>query len=103
MSLKKTERELLEICLENSGEHVAFGHPSTSFATTYSYQFVKASAELYQRYHAQDPGNATRKLYIAMREAKIPSCRGGLMTFHKVDYLVKQRISSFLYRQATEK
>jgi hypothetical protein len=99
---KKTEAELLEICRSYSGEYIPPGHPKTTFATTYSNQFVEAAAELYQRYHADNPRTAINRLYVALRDAKIPSCRGGVMTFSKVEYLVKRPIGSYLYRKATQ-
>jgi hypothetical protein len=99
MSLKKkTEKELLQICIGNSGAYITNGHPTTSFATTYSTRFVEAAAELYQRFSkTTNRRSATIKLYVAMRDAKIPACREGTMTFNKVEYLVKRRVIPHLY------
>lgn len=97
---KKTNDELLEICRRFSGEYLPGGHPKTSFATTYSNQFVEAATELYERFQKQDRSRATILLYMALREAKIPSCRGGVMDFDKTKYLVKRRISSLQYQRA---
>ncbi len=98
---EKSEAELLEVCRQYSGEYVPPFHPETTFATSYSKQFVRAAAELYQRYRADNPRTATHKLYAALRDAKIPSCRGGTMTFSKVEYLVQRRIASYLHDEAT--
>lgn len=101
MGLKqKTIEELLEICRRYSGEYLPRGHPKTSFATTYSNQFVEAATEIYERFEKQDRRRATILLYMALREAKIPSCRGGAMNFDKTEYLVKHRISSLRYQRA---
>jgi len=103
MTLKqKTNEELLEVCRQFSGEYLPGGHPKTSFATTYSNQFVEAATELYERFKKQDRRRATILLYVALRDAKIPSCRGGIMDFDKTDYLVKRRISSLLYQRAMQ-
>jgi len=83
--------------MKHSGEHVPPGHPMTTFATTYSHQFVKASAELYRLYSKLYPNLATHKLYVAFRESGVPACRSERMTFAKVEYLVKRRIIPFLY------
>ena len=101
MSLKtKADQELLAVCREHSGEYLAAHHPSTSFATQYSDTFVEAAAELLIRFEEKDRWSAVNKLYVAMRDAQIQSCRGGPMTFSKVEYLVKGPIGSYRYKQA---
>ena len=99
---EKKNTELLEVCRRFSGEYLPGGHPKTSFATTYSDQFVEAATELYERFQKQDRRRATILLYIALRDAEIPSCRGGIMDFDKTDYLVKRRISSLQYERSKE-
>lgn len=100
---EKSDNELIEICKNNSGEYLPSHHPSTSWATTYSNAFVEAATELYNRRRREDPKTATTKLYIVLRDAKVPACRGGLMTYEKVEYLVKRRINKLLYEKATGK
>ena len=75
----------------------------TSFATTYSDHFVEAATELFQRFEAQDRNRATVRLYVAFRDAKVPSCKGGTMTYNKTEYLVKRRINSLLYQRAMKR
>ncbi len=94
----KTTEELIEICRTFSGEYVPALHPATSFATTYSDQFVAASAEIYRRFRSAEGRTAIAKLYVAFREANIRSCRGGAMDYERTKYLVKRRLETHLNR-----
>lgn len=99
---KLSEKELLQICRENQGERVPPGHPMTTFATTYSDEFIEAAAELWLRFdHDRKPGHrsaSTAKLYAAFRKADIPACRGGPMTWEKTEYLIKRPIFRHLVK-----
>lgn len=88
---KMTEIELLEYCKAHSGEYLAAHHPSTSFATQYSDQFVAAAAELVIRFN-QNPYDVVGYLHSAFERAHVRSCRGGPMTKSKVEYLVSNRV-----------
>ena len=90
---KMSEDELLEYCKAHSGEYLATHHPSTSFATQYSNQFVAASAELVIRYN-KNPYGVVEFLHSAFQRAGVRSCRGGPMTKGKVQYLVSACISA---------
>lgn len=93
---KEREAELITVCLQHSGEYVPAHHPSTSFATTYSHDFVKAAADLYLLYQELEPNSATLRLYLAFKEAGVPACRGGAMTIDKLKYLLDTRVNPLI-------
>ena len=92
---KMSEDELLAYCKAHTGEYLAAHHPSTSFATQYSNQFVAASAELVIRYN-RNPHGVVDFLHSAFQRAGVRSCRGGPMTKSKVQYLVSNRVSAVI-------
>lgn len=97
---RKTKEELLDLCRIHSGEYVPPGHPRTTFSTSYSSEFVAAAAELYSRFKNCISHEATVKLYVLFRDNEIMACRGGPMTFSKVQYLVKGPIGTYFYRKS---
>ena len=93
-----TKDELIAICLANSGEYVPSGHPLSTFATTYSDPFVQAAAGLYKIAKELRPDHPTLELYKILRDANVPPCRGGRISYDQVQYLVKRRIMPLLLK-----
>ena len=79
--------DLVDRCRESQGEYLDAWHPKTSWATTYSNQFVDAVVELYALHvwrGYREPLAEVSKLLI---EAGIRSCRGSVMNDVQMKYL----------------
>jgi hypothetical protein len=84
--------ELIAICARHQGEHIAPGHPRTSWATCYGNEFVAAAAELYALYSHLGHRMALGKLSEAFQRNGIRSCRGSRMTLERIEYLFKTHV-----------
>ena len=99
---KDHEAELVAVCRKYSGEYLPSHHGKGSWATTYSNEFVSAATDLCQMY--RDAGYITEydtvlKLYITLRDNRIPSCRGGIFNFDTALYLYRRPIFRELRRR----
>lgn len=120
------EKELLNTCKKSQGEYLPGWHPPTSWATTYSEDFVDAAAALYRLYTTAYENNAVRLRELLgapqpsrpsvvkvrpsrhlnkailrhmgqrFKDTGILSCRGATMTFQKVEYLYNAHLRPIL-------
>lgn len=86
---------LVNICKVTQGEYFSSGHPKTSWATTYSKEFIEASANLYfilsNKYST--PLIELSNIFLTHN---IKSCRGSPMTLDRVSYLFHSHIKSLV-------
>ena len=91
----KHEAKLIATCKKWSGEYLPVHHGKGSWATTYSNEFVVSAADLCLLYDSAGCkwGHETViRLYIAFRDNKVQSCRGGVFTFNTAKYLYDRPI-----------
>lgn len=86
--------ELIEICKKHQGEYIPGDHGSGSWATTYSNQFIEASAEMYAIFERSGSDWPVLTLSQYLKSAGIRSCRGSIMNIDKVDYLYITHLKS---------
>jgi hypothetical protein len=93
----KAERDkLLVFCKENSGEYRPAHHGKGSFATTYSNEFIDASAKLWKLHEKNGsfyPQYAMSRDFLSLG---IRSCRGSAMNAARVEYLYKTHLKGKL-------
>lgn len=101
MKFKKRDKavlaDLLSVCKNNSGEYLPSHHSINSWATTYSTDFLDASAELYLLIEKSRSSDVLYDMMRIYNYNNIRSCRGGRFNISKVNYLydshLKWRIS----------
>ena len=93
-SQKEVERQLLATCLMNSGAYLPGTHGSGSWATTYSNQFILASAQLLMLYKSACVYSSETELSTAFRNRGIRSCRGADMTIARTRYLIETHLAA---------
>lgn len=84
--------DLIEVCKKYSGEYIPGGHGSGSWATTYSNQYINATAELYAIFEKNGCGSPINMLSKYLIDAGVRSCRGGVMNIKKVEYLYQTHL-----------
>ncbi|MEY8251562.1 MAG: hypothetical protein RPR91_04185 [Colwellia sp.] len=84
--------DLVDECKKYQGEYRGADHGSGSWATTYSYEFIKASAELYRLFDESNIGIASHMLSECFIGAGIVSCRRAKMSIDRVEYLYSTHI-----------
>lgn len=94
--MKKNEiNKLINVCKEKQGEYVSAGHPRTSWATTYSNDFIEASANLYLIFFFQGLNPLINLSEIFIKNG-IKSCRGSAMNYSRVEYLYENHIKPLI-------
>ena len=87
-ALDARRRELIGKCQDNQGEYLDGHHPRSSWATTYSNEFIAAVTALVQVYReakvAWDPVYCISR---DLQEAGVLSCRRSPMTMRNTQYL----------------
>jgi len=86
--------ELIEHCKKYQGEYIPGDHGSGSWATTYSNQFIEASAEMCAIFKRSGSNLPVFTLSQYFKNAGIRSCRGSVMNIDKVEYLYKTHLKS---------
>jgi hypothetical protein len=71
----------------SQGAYVPVFHSSGSWATTYSNEFIAASAKLYMLFEKFDGTDPIDELADLFQKNNIRSCRGTTMYSDKVEYL----------------
>lgn len=85
-------QQLLSICKEHQGQYLESHHGPGSWATTYSNEFIQASAELYEIYSSCKLFSPLVMLSNSFIEEDIKSCRGVQMTLDRVEYLYNKHL-----------
>jgi hypothetical protein len=80
--------DLIAVCRQNQGEYLDAWHPKTSWATTYSNEFVDAIVRLYALYSSRGYSDPEAELLEALRGELVQSCRGGVMNSKSLRYLM---------------
>ena len=87
-ALEARRRELIETCREKQGPYLDGHHPPTSWATTYSDEFIAAVTGLVKVYReARVVWGEVHCLSNDLQEAGVRSCRGSPMTIRTTQYL----------------
>jgi len=85
---------LIKICKQYQGEYIPGDHGPGSWATTYSNQFIDASAEMYAIFKKSDSYWPILELSQHLTDAGIRSCRGSIMNTDRVEYLYNIHLKS---------
>lgn len=96
------EVKLIAACKKWSGEYLPSHHGKGSWATTYSNEFVEAATDLCLLYrdNGSEWGHETIvRLYVALKNQGIHSCRGGVFNFDTTKYLYDRPIFRELQRR----
>ncbi|EBA04041.1 hypothetical protein RB2150_06058 [Rhodobacterales bacterium HTCC2150] len=96
---KKDEAERrcqLDICKSKSGEYLPAGHGKGSWATTYSNEFVAASAKLWLLHNKNGSSYPQYAMARDFQSLGIRSCRGATMTAARVEYLYKSHLRALV-------
>lgn len=97
---KKKLDKLTEKCKKSQGEYVLSTHGEGSWATTYSYEFIDAAAEIYVLFKKAGAYSPIGAMATHFMENDIKSCRGSKMFTERVQYLydkhLKQRVNNLL-------
>ena len=87
-ALDARRRELIGKCRDEQGEYLDGHHPPSSWATTYSDEFIAAVTVLVQVYReAKVVWGPVYCISHDLQEAGILSCRGSPMTMRNTQYL----------------
>lgn len=84
--------KLMGICRENSGEYLPAHHGKGSWATTYSNEFIDASAKLWKLHTKNGAHYPQYAMARDFQSEGIRSCRGATMTAARVEYLFETHL-----------
>src|SRR5690606_19896688 len=84
--------ELIDACKRWQGEYRPAHHPPNSWATTYSYDFVRAAAELYVIFERAGLYPPLWELAHRLRKAGVRSCRGSTFSVSRAEYLFETHL-----------
>ena len=97
--------ESLKVCSNFQGEYIPGDHGPGSWATTYSNEFIEASAAIYLELKNAGFAFPIAKLAFLFQKANIRSCRGSVMHIDRVQYLfdthLRHHIRNLEQRQQT--
>lgn len=91
---------LIDVCKKHQGEYIPSDHGPGSWATTYSNDFIVATAEIYLTWRKYNGHWYTMfSLSELFQKAGIRSCRGSKMTRDRLEYLYTTHVKKIVEKK----